>query len=54
MFAIYIGKENLSRALVKENRGTGVEFSLKELRYDILSCFFRSLKIVVNWKETFK
>ena len=27
---------------------------LKELRHNILSCFFGSLKIVVNWKETFK
>ena len=27
---------------------------LKELRHDILSCFFGSLKIVVNWMETFK
>ena len=27
---------------------------LKELRHDILSCLYGSLKIVFNWKETFK
>ena len=32
------------------------DVDLKELRHDILSCFFffGSLKIVLNWKENFK